>query len=252
MASAQVVESRLNSLLEMLTGFAETMSQDYELSDVLHDFSERVTAVLGITGAGVSFLNANRIVFVTAHDDLLASIERVQEHHQQGPCVDAASHAEVVAVRDLRDALARWPDYAYFATEHGVRAVAEIPMRIGDATIGALSLYHDTPHTWTDDELATARVLADIATSYVLNAEKLDAHRRTAEQLQRALDSRVVIEQAKGIIAAQQRIRVDDAYKVLRKHANDHRATLRATAEAVVNLGLRPSVRGNGSAEPRA
>jgi AmiR/NasT family two-component response regulator len=85
-----------------------------------------------------------------------------------------------------------------------------------------------------------ARVFADIGASYVRTASALLEQRRTSEQLQAALDSRVIIEQAKGIVAAQRGISVDQAFAVLRKHANDRNLQLRLVAEAVVKLGLRP------------
>ncbi len=91
----------------------------------------------------------------------------------------------------------------------------------------------------TDEDTAAARVLADIATSYIVNASELEQAHRTAEQLQDALDSRIVIEQAKGILAADGVVSMDEAFALLRRHARSHTASLRSVAEAVVNLGLR-------------
>lgn len=228
-------------LVDNLVGIARTLAKGYEISDVLQDVTERVTAALGIAGAAVSILHEQQLSFVTAGSDALASLERVQERDQIGPCVEAASEGKPVVIDDLREQADRWPAYAAFADRAGVRAVADLPMRsdVGDP-IGALSLYDGRPHSWSVEELDAARVLADVATSYVANASQLDRHRHTAEQLQRALDSRTVIEQAKGVIAAYRGVGVDEAFDVLRKHANDHHAGLHTTAEAVVNLGLRP------------
>lgn len=114
-------------------------------------------------------------------------------------------------------------------------------MMVDSRALGALNLYADQPRQWSDDDLAAARVLADMATSYIVNASELERAQRTAEQLQEALDSRIVIEQAKGILAADGRLEMDQAYQVLRRHARNHSASLRSVAEAVVNLGLRPA-----------
>jgi AmiR/NasT family two-component response regulator len=113
-------------------------------------------------------------------------------------------------------------------------------MRLDDEVLGAMNIYSAEPRLWTDDEIATAQVLADMATSYLVNASELEKSRRTSEQLQEALQSRVVIEQAKGILSAERRISMDEAFETLRRHARNHNANLRAVADAVVNLGLRP------------
>lgn len=113
-------------------------------------------------------------------------------------------------------------------------------MHLNGTRLGVLNLYHDHPHDWTDDELEVAELLAYMATAYVANAARLDQVRHTAEQLQEALDSRVIIEQAKGILAGERGITVDEAFAVLRSHARTNNVSLRAVANAVVNLRLRP------------
>ena len=106
--------------------------------------------------------------------------------------------------------------------------------------IGSLDLYDARVHPWSADEIGLATAFADIAGSCVEHSVDLDRLRRTVDQLQHALDSRVIIEQAKGMLAADAQISVDEAFARLRKHANDHNASLRSVADAVVNLGLRP------------
>lgn len=127
------------------------------------------------------------------------------------------------------------------ANDAGIVAIAGIPMRCDNQSIGALDLYSTTPpRQWSGDDLESARILADMASSYVIHASELDRQRRLNEQLRAALDSRIVIEQAKGILAAERQITVDAAFGVLRRHARRHSATLRSVAEAVVNLDMRP------------
>jgi GAF domain-containing protein len=106
--------------------------------------------------------------------------------------------------------------------------------------LGALNLYHHARREWSDEDVGTATLLAAVATAYVANAARLDQFRQTTEQLQEALNSRVVIEQAKGVLAGERKISVDEAFKRLRGHARRHQTSLRAVAEAVVNIGLRP------------
>jgi GAF domain-containing protein len=229
----------LSALTRALIGFARTLAAGYDVSDVLHDLPDRVTSVLNIAGAGVSVRHDGAVRFVTVDHETIAALERVAEENDQGPCVDAIGTGQRVLISRLGDHAARWPDYTAKAAKLGIVAVAAIPMR-NAARIGALDLFDTSEHHWTQEEVDIADVFADIATAYVLHASQLERDRRTIEQLQHALDSRVIIEQAKGILAGERKISIDQAFALLRKHANDRNATLRAVAEAVVHLGLRP------------
>jgi GAF domain-containing protein len=227
-------------LTQTLSEFAATLVQDFTISDVLHDLAERATAIVGADSAAVSLQHAGYLRFATALDERSSNLERVQEAEQAGPCVDALQADEVVAVADLADVDPGWGAYGQAARAAGIAAMAGIPMRLDGEKIGTLNIYSNTRRDWSPEDLDAARVLADIASSYVINASKLAQQRRLNEQLQEALDSRIVIEQAKGILAAERGIPIDQAFELLRQHARSHRATLRSVAEAVVNLGLRP------------
>jgi GAF domain-containing protein len=124
------------------------------------------------------------------------------------------------------------------ATTVGIAGVAGIPMSLADEIIGALNLYSCEPRQWSDGDIAVAGVLADVGTSYVVNASKLRQQEQLSEQLQEALESRVIIEQAKGITAQQNSVTVDHAYQLMRRHARNNNASLRLVAEAIVAVGL--------------
>jgi GAF domain-containing protein len=226
--------------LQVLSDFARTLVRRYQIADVLYELAERVTAVLGISGAGVSLGEGDRVRFVTGVNEAAVRVEEAQEELQAGPCTEAYRTGKVIAVADLRDEADRWGSFCPAAVDAGFVAVAAIPMHVDDRNLGALDLYSDQPRQWSDDEIASATVLAAMATSYIINASELEKAQRTAEQLQEALDSRILIEQAKGILAADGRIGMDQAFQLLRRHARRHNASLRSVAEAVVNLGLRP------------
>jgi GAF domain-containing protein len=226
-------------LMKTLSEFASMLVQDFTISDVLHDLAERATAVVGADGAGVCLQDAGHLRFATALDERCSDLERVQETEQAGPCVDALRAGEVVAVADLAEAPG-WGGYGQAARAAGIAAILGVPMRLDGEKIGTLNIYSNTRREWSEDDLDASRVLADIASSYVINASKLAQEHRVNEQLQEALDSRVIIEQAKGILAAEHGISIDKAFELLRRHARSHRASLRSVAEAVVNLGLRP------------
>jgi GAF domain-containing protein len=158
--------------------------------------------------------------------------------HQEGPCRDAYETGEVVRVTDVVQGSARWPDCSATATDLGVAGVAWIPMRVGDEVIGALNIYSSETRDWSDEDVAVAVVLANLATGYVLNAAKLHDQEELSKQLQQALDSRVVIEQAKGITAQRKSVTVDHANQLMRGRARNNHVSLRTVAEAIVGVGL--------------
>lgn len=225
-------------LTAALSEFARTLTEGFAIGDVLNDLVERVTVVLGVDCAGVSVQDSGQLRFAAAVSEGAAALERVQETVQAGPCVDAWRSGTAVTVSDLRKVPHRWNRYARVAGEAGIVAITSIPMRRGAECIGALDLYSGAPRDWTGADLAVARTFADMATSYVVNASELDRQRRVSEQLREALDSRIVIEQAKGMLAAEHGISVDLAFEVLRRHARGHSVTLRSVAQAVVSREL--------------
>jgi GAF domain-containing protein len=224
--------------LHTLSRFAVVLPARYDLEATLSDLTESVTAVLGLSGSGVTMAEDGRLRFVTAVSQASGELERNQEDKQAGPCRDAYDTGEVVRVTDVREESARWPEFSATATNLSVAGVAGIPMRLADQIIGALNLYSPEPRAWTDEDIAVAGVLADVATSYVVNASKLRQQEQLSEQLQEALESRVVIEQAKGITAQQHAVSIDQAYQRMRRHARNNNASLRVVAEAIVAVGL--------------
>jgi GAF domain-containing protein len=225
--------------LQTLSRFAGILPARYDLEAALSELTESVTSVLGLAGSGVTMAEEGRLRFVTAVSQASGELERNQEEQQAGPCRDAYDTGEVVRVTDVRKESGRWPEFSATATRLRVAGVAGIPMRLADQIIGALNLYAAGPREWSDEDIAVAGVLADVATSYVVNASKLRQQEQLSEQLQHALESRVVIEQAKGITAQQNSVTIDQAYQLIRGHARNNNASLRTVAEAIVAVGLR-------------
>lgn len=224
--------------LQTLSDFTRTLVTQYDVDAVLDDLTTRLVEVLGLAGSGVALASDGRLQFATAFPPRVIELELVQHQHQAGPCVNAYRSGKVVAVTDLSQYSDRWPEYCVVAQRLGMTAVAGIPMRLEDETVGAINLYVDGTAEWPKEDLAAAVVMADMATGYLINASTLRQQEQLNEQLQRALDSKLIIEQAKGAIATSQGITVDDAFERIRRHARSHNVTVRAVAEAIVNLGL--------------
>jgi GAF domain-containing protein len=223
-----------------LSRFSVVLPEHHDLdAAALAELTKSVTAVLGLGDGGVTMAEEGQLQFVTGLTQDSKELERSQQEHQDGPCRDAYETGEVVRVTDVRQESARWPDFSATATRLGVAGVAGIPMRHGEKVIGALNIYSREPREWSDEDIAVAVVLADVATSYVLNASKLHDQEQLSEQLQGALESRIVIEQAKGMIAQRKSVSIDHAYQLMRGHARSNHASLRTVAEAIVGVGLR-------------
>ena len=230
-------------LLDVLTRFSRTLAGRYDVSDVLYELSDGVAQVLNAAGAGVSLADDyGQLRFATATNEVVTALEQVQQDTQQGPCHVACTTNQPVLVSDLRQPN-EWPQLTDAALRAGLASVAGIPMTFDGRAVGSLNIYDDHVREWSDQDLTAALVLADIATGYLVHASELNQARRTNEQLQAALDSRVIIEQAKGLLAGERGITLDQAFAILRSHARNRNAPVHAIAQAVVELGLRPEAR---------
>ena len=227
-----VDQQRLQSALR---GFASTLVRRYEVGDVLYRLSDTVSDVLGVAGSGVSILDNDLLRFVTATSETVAEVERLQDHFEQGPCRDAAATTTTVVIDDLAAHRERWPKFAPAAVDRGLSAALGIPMHIDGTTVGALNVYDAAPRAWIAEEVTAAQLLADMATAYVVMVGQLRSAEQLAEQLQHALDSRIVIEQAKGALARDHDIDVSAAFELLRRYARKHNRNLHDVAAEVVD-----------------
>ncbi len=167
--------------------FGGTLTRGYGIGDVLHNLTEEMAEVLSLTGAGVRLVQDGQQRFVTAAVEAIASLERVQEKWQEGPCFDAVASAAPVAVHDIgeQDATKRWPDYVIAAKAAGIQAVAGIPMLAeGEASV-AVNLYDSQPRNWSTEDLRVATILASIATGYLTHASAAQQPRRTSNNCNR-------------------------------------------------------------------
>lgn len=225
--------------LRTVSDFARLLLTPYDVDATLQELAERSAEVLGLAGSGVSLLVDDRLTYATAVPGGLAALERAQAASQEGPCVEACRTGEVVAVADLANWTDGWDAYRAAAAELGIGAVVGVPMSLNHQTIGALNLYSTGVRDWSAEDLAAVQVLADMGTGILINASQQQQQEQLTEQLQHALDSRVLIEQAKGIVAHAREESVDQAFDRIRGHARSNSVTLRSVAEEIVELGPR-------------
>jgi len=224
--------------LTTLSNFTKVLLTPYDVHAALVELADRVTQMLDLRGSGVSLAHQDRLEFDSGNKPDIVALEKVQQDTQCGPCVEAFRTGSPVVVVDLTAEAGRWPQYCEVAEQLGISAVASIPMQLVGQAVGALNLYARGVRVWEPQDVAAAIVMADMATAYLINASHHHQQVQLAEQLQQALDTRLMIEQAKGMLAARHRITPDQAFERLRHHARDRRAKVHAVAHAVVELGL--------------
>ncbi len=223
-----------------LSRLALLVPGEHDTTGVLLQLMNTATDVLNVAGAAVTLVADGHSEVAGATVDLLAEVEGAQHDHSRGPGVDALRRGESVAVPDVRAHWVRWPEYITVALRHGVSAVAQIPMRLGGEQVGALGLFTDRPRAWTGEDLSMAALLAGMAAGHLITADALRRQQELAEQLQHALSSRIVVEQAKGVLAGTHNITPEAAYELIRGHARRRRIGVHEVARAIVELGLRP------------
>ena len=218
------------ALARMMSDYASALVDGgYDVTEMLARLADRAVVVLDLAGAGIVMGDGDGVLTtVAATDGRARRMERDQMGRGDGPCYHAFRSGQVITVQDL-ESDDRWPDHHEVARAIGYRGVVGVPMPLGEAPVGALNLYDSDARDWTDEELEAAILLANMAAGYMVTARSLEDSQVLADQLQHALESRVLVEQAKGMLATHHGIHVDVAFERLRAHA-------RSTRRRVVDL----------------
>jgi transcriptional regulator with GAF, ATPase, and Fis domain len=230
----EVSDSREARLGETFVTLADTLVNDFDLTDLLYTLASTCVDLLDTDAAGIMLADAGGGLRVLASsDERMRLLELFEIQNEQGPCMDCFTSGQPVSEPDL-SATDRWPHFVTRALEEGFRSVDAIPLRVRNDTIGALNLFRLEPGGIPADQVRLGRALADVATIGLIQARALRESRLVAEQLQHALNSRVVIEQAKGIIAEQGQMAVVEAFEMMRSHARRNRISLESVAESAI------------------
>ena len=217
----------------------DTLVADYDVIDFLHMVSLRSVELLGVTACGLLVADHRQILnLVAASSEQTRLLELFQVQNAEGPCLDCYNSRAPVQCPDLGEAVERWPLFAPKAIETGYAAVQALPMRLRDSTIGVVNLFSDTAGGLDAEAIALGQALADVATIGILQERAIRRQEEIVTQLQSALNSRVLIEQAKGVLAERLGVSVDDAFTLLRGHSRNGNLKLRDVAAEVVSGGL--------------
>src|ERR1700691_3476761 len=222
-------------LSDTFVELADTMVADFDVIDFLHLLTDRSVVLLSASAAGVMLADPRGELRVAASSNEAAGLlELFQIQNDQGPCLDCFRTGRAVTAADLAGPGQPWPRFAAAAAGSGFRAVEALPMRLRDQVIGALNLFRAEPGPIDPADLRIGQALADVATIGLLHEPNVRRREAVAEQLQAALNSRVVIEQAKGKLAERLSIDMDRAFNMLRNYARNSNQRLTDVARTFV------------------
>jgi transcriptional regulator with GAF, ATPase, and Fis domain len=223
-------------LSDTFVDLADTMVDDFDVIDFLHMLTDRSVRLLSVSAAGVVLADPRgQLRVAAASSDEAGLIELFQIQNDQGPCLDCFRTGQPVTAADLAGPAQRWPRFSAAASRAGFGAVNALPMRLRDQVIGALNLFSARTGPLGPAELRIGQALADVATIGLLQERNVRRAETLAEQLQAALNSRVVIEQAKGRLAERTGLDMNQAFTLLRKHARNTNQRLTDVAGYVID-----------------
>ncbi|MDR6573698.1 transcriptional regulator with GAF, ATPase, and Fis domain [Curtobacterium sp. 320] len=231
--------TREHRLVDTFVALTDILVDDYDVVELLQNLVDSVVDIFDASAAGILLVNQSQELEVLAStSDRSSFLGLLQLDAGEGPCVECFATGRPVSVRDHAEMERRWPTFAAASAESGYASVHAIPMRLRDTTLGSLNLFRESEGALNRDDALAAQALTDVATISILQQRSLEHANLAQQQLQRALDSRIVIEQAKGFLAQTHQIDMDQAFAKLRTHARSNQELLADVARAVVERRL--------------
>lgn len=218
---------------------ADTLVTDFDAVDLLHTLVLDCVEILDMKAGGLLLADAaGDLQLMTSTSEAAEFVEVMQLAADSGPCIECFTRGAAVSVSDLESDESRWPEFRRVALAQGIHSVLATPMKLRGKVIGTMNLFGTEVGHVNARDAAVAQALADVATIGLLQERVIREGQLIEEQLHRALDSRVMIEQAKGVIASSLSMPMDEAFALLRKYSRDRNLTIRAVAESVSDRAL--------------
>jgi len=222
----------VRSLVEM----ADTLVDDYDVVDLLTGLAGRCVSLLGASAAGVMLTSpSGRLGLVASSSEAMRLLELFELQAQEGPCLDAFHTGQSVAHEILDSRSGRWPRFAAAAVQAGFRSACALPLRWRELTMGSMNLLSVTTAPMSEPDLIVARAFADLAALSIVQHRVSSEAQRLNEQLSAALSSRVVIEQAKGVLSERAGIDLTEAFSRMRNYARGNNLRLTDVAQSAVD-----------------
>ena len=215
---------------------ADTLVDEFDLIDFLHMLTDRAASLVDAAAVGIVLADLRgRLEFMAGSNENVKLLELFQLQNHEGPCLEAFRTGHPVINVDLGAAGGRWPRFAPRATALGFQAVHAFPLRLRQQVIGAMNVFGATKGgDFGDTDVTIMQALADVASIALIQERAIRRGELLTEQLQGALNSRVIIEQAKGAVAQARGVSVDDAFASIRSYARSNNQRLTAVAHAIV------------------
>jgi len=233
------MERRDEWLARTFVELADTLVADYDVVDFLATLSERCVELLESVEVGLVLLDRQGGLQVMASStERMRVAELFEVQNEEGPCFDCQRGGEQVINKALGSAEARWPRFGPMAMDAGFHMVHALPLRLRRDVIGAMNIFDTELREMTPQQVNISQALADAATIGILQERSVRHQIDVAGQLQGALNSRIVIEQAKGVVAERQKVSMEDAFAMLRGYSRTSRIPLSDVASAVIDRSL--------------
>lgn len=231
--------SRETKLSVAFVKLADTLIADYDVVDLLHTLVDECTALVGTESGGLMIADTSgQLQLVASTSEQADFVEIMQLNAGSGPCLDCYATGTPVAVSDIEVSGKKWPEFRAAALQQGFRSMNATPLRLRGQVIGTMNLFSTRVVELSEADAALVQALADVATIGILQERLIRESSIISEQLQRALDSRILIEQAKGVLSQIGSMDMDEAFRALRTYARNHNLSLRLVAEGVTNRTL--------------
>ncbi|WP_229715460.1 GAF and ANTAR domain-containing protein, partial [Subtercola lobariae] len=228
--------TRETRLAEVFITLADTLTDDFDATDLLHYLADACVELLNVDAAGIMLTDLRGgLRLAASSSERIRNLELFELQIDEGPCLDCFRSGQPVTNATITEAEDRWPRFVGVAAEAGVRSTHALPLRLRGDVVGAMNLVSNDTTLMTDADVALGQALADMATISLLQDRSSIAKTDLAEQLQTALNNRVLIEQAKGMLAGQANITPDEAFDRIRNHARSNNNKLLTDAQNVIN-----------------
>lgn len=231
--------TREEQLLQTFAKLADTLVADYDVVDLLQSLVDTCQDLLDTAAAGILLANgAGELEVVASTSEASRLVETMQLGAEAGPCIESFQTGNVVSLADISQAPEEWSRFRDSALEQGFASVHAIPLRLREKTIGTLNLLREVIGELEPLDAIAAKAFADVATIGILHERSMRESTLLSEQLQTALNRRIIIEQAKGFVAHTQSVSVDDAFTLIRNYARSHQLPISLVAAQLVDMTL--------------
>ena len=234
-----MIADRERGVTQAFVSLARSLSDGVDPVDLLSGLAEDATRLLDVASTGILLADPRRVLHVVAaSSEATRALEVYQLQRSQGPCLDSFRSGAPVSAPDLRLEPARWPLFVEAAVDAGFVSVHAVPMRLRGNVLGTMGLFGTHPGALDDDDMSLGQSLAYVAAVALVQDKAAADSALVAEQLQTALNSRVVLEQAKGVLAQRGNLEMEGAFAMLRRYARDHNLRLTDVARGVTRREL--------------